>query len=163
MTDEKSTTGGSDYDKYRELFEKESFELRLSDDSLHDSGVREGWAVRFRRSSFFHDGDLIAVVAPCGLLATFAYYEPGGVVRLEGAHPQYRVKRYLRRALKVLGVAWPFEGEKSESAEEGPRSRARARAAYRAKLREYGRFLKSLEPDEPELEWPEYIDDGRTA
>jgi SOS-response transcriptional repressor LexA len=81
------------------------YRVRMSDDSLRDVGIRKGDVLKLRRSATFWTGDLIAAQTPGGLFVALAYHEPGGMVRLEGAHPKCCVRRYPRRAVRVLGVA----------------------------------------------------------
>lgn len=82
-----------------------SFEWRVADDSLCDIGIRKGNAVRFTVSSRGRDGDLVAVLVQGGRFVKLAYMEPGGHVRLEGAHPRCPVRRVARAEVNILGVA----------------------------------------------------------
>lgn len=94
---------------YHELFYGNStyFEIRIPDDALIDVGIPKNSAVNFRRSVTFRDGDLIAARTPGGLFVALAYYAEGGRVQLKGAHPKCPVRTYLRREVKVLGIAHP--------------------------------------------------------
>jgi SOS-response transcriptional repressor LexA len=94
------------------------FEIRISDWSLRDVGIPKGSCVNFRRSVTFWNGDLIAARPPRGLVVVHAYHVEGGRVRLDGAHPRCPVRTYLRRDVKVLGIAHPVTKE-SEPVVEG--------------------------------------------
>lgn len=82
-----------------------TFEWRTSDESLKGLNIHRYETVRFYVCEQAHDGQLAAVLTPAGRFIKLVFTEPGGRIRLEGAHPRCLVRRYLREEVQVLGVA----------------------------------------------------------
>lgn len=84
---------------------RDSFNVEMSDDALVGLGICGGDVLRFRSTGGFVDGDLVVVETPEGIFVLLIFREPGGLVRLEGAHPHCPVRRFRIEEVSILGVA----------------------------------------------------------
>jgi|GEM_PF-6313267 len=87
------------------VFAAPLFEVRIVDDSLAGIGIPKDAAVCVKRAVDFKDGDIICAGTPHGVHMGPAFREPGDIVRLDSANPNFRPLRYPRSRVIVFGVA----------------------------------------------------------
>lgn len=73
-------------------------------DSLSGAGIYDGdFALIHLNCEDVREGDLVAALAPEGLLIKFLWYDDDGLIRLEGANSQWPARYYDPADLTIQG------------------------------------------------------------